>query len=72
MKASEYIAALQALIIEHGDLECKSRGFTHVLGASMPTIPPEAAFQAVLGKRERLERFAVLSSDTKGEKVFKI
>lgn len=72
MKTSTYIAELQALIEEHGDLELDTTNFHgDRIEAQMPTI----GYRKILAGRERKPMFWTSYCDKpeqKGEMVFRM
>lgn len=70
MKISEYIAKLESIKAEHGDLEVE----TNMGMSRWPVWVPVVAHKLILGKRERTPRFWMEwdGEERKGEKVVRV
>ena len=70
MKISEYIAALESLKLEHGDLKVETQGYNSRAEAPLPKL----AYCKLLNKRQRNECFWYDFEDEKyrGEKVVRV
>jgi hypothetical protein len=68
MKASEFIAQIEAFIAEHGDLEVETYG---AQGTRETHLGPQLAYRKLLRGRERNPAFAWLD-EHRGEPVCRI